>query len=148
MDDISAKITDKTTRAFYDYWKDRKAGGQLPRWHDFDPVEMRDWLGWINVVEVAGEGDGCRFRYRVHGDQLSDFLGVEMTGKFADEIPRASVRERAMAGYRVVADKQAPDLVRYVDTHANERLVRVERLTVPVLDGDTMLLVSFFRFEP
>lgn len=148
MDEIDAAINDDTTRAFYNYWKDRKAGRLLPRWQDFDPVEMRDWLGWINVVEVVGEGDGCRFRYRVHGDQLSDFLGVEMTGKYADEIPRASVRERAVAGYRLVADREAPDLVHYVDTHANDRLVKVQRLTVPVVDDGKMLLVSFFRFEP
>jgi hypothetical protein len=148
MDDISAQISDESTRAFYDYWRNRIRDARMPRWQDFDPVEMRGWLGWINVIEVMRDGDDYRFRYRVHGDQLSEFLGVEMTGKFADEIPHDTVRERAKAGYRAVARAEAPTLVRFVDTSAADRTLTVQRLTVPVRDGDAMLLLAFFRFEP
>ena len=148
MAEIAAKISDHSTGAFYDYWKDRTQGAKLPRWQEFDPVEMRNWLGWINVIEVARDGDGDRLRYRVHGEHLSDFLGVEMTGKFADQIPADTVRERAVAGYGVVALAGAPTLVRYAATNIDNRTLTVQRLTVPVLEDGTMLLVADFRIEP
>jgi hypothetical protein len=149
MDDLSATIKDESTRAFYDYWKSRIRDGQMPRWQEFDPIEMREWLGWINVIEVMRDGDGFRFRYRVHGDRLSEFLGVEMTGKFTDQILHDSVRNRAIAGYSDVARAEAPTLVRFVDTNATDKTITVQRLTVPVRDEDgMMLLLAYFRFEP
>ena len=148
MDELAAAITDDATRAFYDYWEGRRRGDDLPRWHEFDPVEMRDWLGLINVVEVLPDEGGDCFRYRVHGDRLSEFLGTEMTGRFAHEIPDAVVREHAMAGYLNVIRDGAPKLERYVATDALDRPLTVHRLTVPVLDDDTLLLVSYFRIDP
>ena len=147
MNELTAAITDAETRAFYDYWVGRRRSNDLPRWQDFDPVEMRDWLGSINVIEVLPDAEGCRFRYRVHGDRLSEFLGVEMTGKFADEIPAGVVRERAVTGYQTIVRDGAPTLERYVATNAAHRRSAVQRLTVPVLDDDTLLLVSFFRID-
>lgn len=148
MDELDNGIADKAMRAFYDYWKGRRHSDDLPRWQEFDPVEMRDWLGLINVVEVLPDENGDRFRYRVHGDRLSAFLGVEMTGKFAHEIPADVVREQAMAGYRNVMRDGAPKLERYVASDALDRLSSVQRLTVPVLDGGVLLLISYFRIDP
>ena len=148
MDDLDDAIADKAMRAFYDYWKGRRHGGDLPRWQEFDPVEMRDWLGLINVVEVLSGDAGDRFRYRIHGDRLSEFLGVEMTGRFAHEIPVDVVREQATTGYLNVMRDGAPKLERYVATDARDRLSSVQRLTVPVLDDGTLLLISYFQIDP
>ncbi|MGE5147037.1 MAG: PAS domain-containing protein [Candidatus Eiseniibacteriota bacterium] len=148
MDELDKAIADKATRAFYDYWKGRRRGGDLPRWHEFDPVEMRDWLGMINVVEVLPDDSGDRFRYRVHGDRLSEFLGTEMTGRFAHEIPDDVVRRQATAGYLNVMRDGAPKLERYVANDALDRRSTVQRLTVPVLDDGTLLLISYFRIDP
>jgi hypothetical protein len=148
MDDLAETIKDEATRAFYDYWRGRRRGDDLPLWQDFDPVEMRGWLGSINVIEVLTETNGHRFRYRVHGDRLSQFLGVEMTGKFADEIPADAVRKRAIAGYNSVVEGGAPALVHYDANDAADRRCTVQRLTVPVLDEDVLLLISYFRIDP
>jgi hypothetical protein len=148
MDKLAAAIADEATRSFYNYWMGRRRGNDLPRWQDFDPIEMRAWLGSINVIEVLPDAEGHRFRYRVHGDRLSEFLGVEMTGKFADEIPAGVVRDRAVAGYQAVIRAGAPTLERYAATDASRRLTEVQRLTVPVLDDGTLLLVSYFQIDP
>src|SRR5689334_13570664 len=69
------------------YWHQRAAGRTFPARADIDPLDFPYALGRVSLVEVHPGADGYRYRYRLVSTELTERLGFEMTGKFADEIP-------------------------------------------------------------
>ena len=65
------------------FWQARQRGGRYPDRADFDPVDMRAWLGHLMLVELA-EG---RWIYRLYGTYFVETFRREMTGKAIDELP-------------------------------------------------------------
>jgi hypothetical protein len=65
------------------FWQARRRGAQYPDRADFDPVDMRPWLGHLMLVELA-EG---RWIYRLYGTYFVETFRREMTGKAIDELP-------------------------------------------------------------
>ena len=72
----------------YDFWQARQRGGGYPDRADFDPVDMRAWLGHLMLVELA-EG---RWIYRLYGTYFVETFRREMTGKAIDELPPEQAR--------------------------------------------------------
>jgi len=106
----------------------------MPAWSELDPIELRRWLGDLNLLQVI---DGGRdFRYRVHGTNISGLHGIEMTGKLVSDWPPL-IRARALATYRrAVADAKA-----YLVTEAEllQRHPRANsRLVLPFGEGATV----------
>src|SRR5215470_982711 len=64
--------------ALYQYWNARRGIRLMPSRADIDPVEMRQWLPRIMLVDVDPEG---KFTYRLVGTQIVDLLGVNPTGR-------------------------------------------------------------------
>jgi hypothetical protein len=46
------KIDDPFLQGLHQHWKSKRGRRLYPNWSDFDPIELRPWLGSINVVEV------------------------------------------------------------------------------------------------
>lgn len=65
------------------FWQARRHGAQYPDRADFDPIDMRPWLGHLMLVELA-EG---RWIYRLYGTYFVETFRREMTGKAIDELP-------------------------------------------------------------
>ncbi len=74
--------------ALWDYWAARKGARRFPDRADFDPVDMRPWLGHLMLVENA---DG-RWVYRLYGTYFVETFRREMTGKGIDELPSEQAR--------------------------------------------------------
>jgi hypothetical protein len=71
-------------RDFYRYWRRLAGNRQMPETVEVDPVQIpRHVLPNICVVDVQPDD---RFRYRVAGTRLVEGCGVEITGKYADEM--------------------------------------------------------------
>jgi len=74
---------EKRLDALLDFWEARRKGASVPDRADFDPIEMRIWLGHLMLVDWA---DG-RWVYRLYGTAFVDAFRREMTGKSIDELP-------------------------------------------------------------
>lgn len=74
--------------SLWDYWAARKAARRYPDRADFDPVDMRPWLGHLMLVELV-EG---RWVYRLYGTYFVETFRREMTGKGIDELPAEQAR--------------------------------------------------------
>ena len=70
------------------FWQARRRGGRYPDRADFDPVEMRAWLGHLMLVERVEE----RWIYRLYGTYFVETFRREMTGKAIDELPPAQAK--------------------------------------------------------
>jgi hypothetical protein len=106
----SLDIPHPKIRRIYDYWLSKRAGRPIPSRADIEPLELRDCLGHLCLVEVTDE-PSPRFRYRLDGSSLVLSTGFDMTGKFLDDMPDPSYRAFVTAIYRRVIETRSPVFV-------------------------------------
>jgi hypothetical protein len=93
-------------RRLYAYWDDRRAGREFPGRSDIDPLDMSFALGNISLVDVLHEP--LRFRYRLHGSLIAERVGIDMTGRFVDEIAEPDRRGFVEENFRTVVVTRQP----------------------------------------
>ncbi len=92
--------------ALYHYWNARRGVRVMPGRADIDPLEMRQWLSRITLVDVSPDGEG--FTYRLVGTQIVDLLGLNPTGRPVQWAWPEEDTANLLAGYREVVESRAP----------------------------------------
>jgi hypothetical protein len=111
LDEAAAgAITHPKIRRIHDYWLAKRAGRPMPSRADIDPLELKDCLGNLCLIEVVGDAPP-RFRYRLDGSNLALSTGFDMTGKFLDQMPDERYRGFVTAIYLRVLEARAPVFV-------------------------------------
>jgi hypothetical protein len=78
-----AEIPSSVIHRLHDYWLSKAgAEGGIPWRRDIDPVEIAEILPHIAIVEAV---DG-RWRYRLIGTRIVEFVGRDSTGRYFDEL--------------------------------------------------------------
>ena len=129
--DLAEKIRHPRLRRFYEYWRGKCSGQQLPARRDIDPLEFPYVLGNLMLVDVQREPE--RFRVRLHGTNLAMRANYDMTGKWLDELPRPEYRAYVVDRCRGLAASGEP-LVTIHDRILDDRLSRYEALWLPLAD--------------
>src|SRR5262245_53572554 len=94
-------IREQRLRGLWEYWSGKRDGVALPGRAAISPLEMRPWLGNLLLMDVV---DGGRdFRYRLHGTQLVQLFGADLTGKLVGELMVRDVERLLAEGRTVVA---------------------------------------------
>lgn len=65
------------------YWRAR-ANGKAPSRSDIDPVDVRELLPNLMMVDMVGEP--ARVRYRLVGTRVAQYTGFDFTGRCLDEL--------------------------------------------------------------
>jgi hypothetical protein len=78
----------------------------MPTRADIDPLEMRQWLPRLSLVDVSQ--DGRQFTYRLVGTQMVDLLGVNPTGRLVEAAWPEGLAESVVDGYRQVVETRKP----------------------------------------
>jgi len=118
----------------YAYWEGKRGAAPIPPWSAFDPVEMRAWLGRLNVVGVDRAPDGgLGFVYRIFGTEIAEMLGRELTGRPVGDGDPAAAGE-LVGDYRDVVLDAAP-ILREHNVSVRSRVLRHVRLMLPVGEG-------------
>lgn len=151
-------LTDARLAALYAYWEGKCGGRGMPKRSDIDPVEMRQWLGNILLIDVSAEG---KFVYRLYGTRFVDNFGRDMTGRSVDELP-VEQQERVRGDYEAVCGSRQPKARLYTASfevpqrgtmqrgamqRSEAQVVTWERLVLPLSDGNErveMLLVAAY----
>jgi len=135
-------------RRVYEYWLSKRAGREMPAKTDIEPLELRDVLGYLCLLDVTEEAPP-RFRFRVDGSSLASLTGFDLTGKYADDLPDPDYRAYVLKLYAQVVETRRPVF------RANEEEwagygVRADSVTLP-LSGDgkrvTGILDAIFPSE-
>ncbi|HET6157253.1 MAG TPA: PAS domain-containing protein [Dongiaceae bacterium] len=92
--------------ALYQYWNARRGIRPMPTRADIDPLEMRQWLPRLTLVDVGN--DGQQFTYRLAGTQIVDLLGLNPTGRLIETVWPESEAAWLLEGYREVVETRAP----------------------------------------
>jgi hypothetical protein len=138
----AAAIADPLLRRLMAYWESKRAGRFAPARADIDPVDFPWILADLALAEVVG--DPPRYRYRLISQQLIEYSGINLTGRFLDEMSLPEFRERVARTYGEVLATRRP-------THGSReavfdgRMRRYNYLILPLSnDGERvdMLLVA------
>jgi hypothetical protein len=130
------------------YWESKhRPGGGLPRRADIDPLELRFALGHLILTDVE-HGAPPRFRHRLVGSHIADYLGYDATGAYLDALAAKQLAARVLAAYREVAATGTP-FKQSLDEILDDRYVRAEILRLPLAeDGQTVdMILSAAYFE-
>lgn len=71
-----------------DYWRDQRAGRDMPRRADIDPIGLKPILPKVILARV--ESASQRIHYTVVGTQCVATAGIDFTGHFLDELDLAN----------------------------------------------------------
>src|SRR5690349_19485283 len=95
----------------HEYWSRLNGAQWLPRWRDFDPLEVKRLLGNLMVVDVLREP--LRFHVRLHGTEMVQRAGYELTGKPLDAIPFEEYRNYVIDRCRTLVANPEPTRVEH-----------------------------------
>jgi hypothetical protein len=134
-DQVPALADYRDLAALYEHWVVRFDDGPIPAWSNFDAVDLKPWLGRLNLVAVEHDEAGeRRFVYRVFATDVAQALDCEMTNcEVGAGAP--GVRETLTEDYAEVVDRGHPILRRHEISHRSRVLPHV-RLMLPLGDGD------------
>lgn len=132
----------------FNYWNDKRQQKLLPCRDVIDPLELRFVLGNVLLAEIV-RGERLRFRYRLWGSNLTEDYGVEMTGRYVDELQPAALAVRVQQTYLAAMTTGLPQHQK-VDEVISGRWFVHERLLLPLALGDApdhvgMIMGGVFR---
>ena len=132
------------------YWDRKKASRTLPCRADIKPVELKEHLGWIILLDALP--DYVDFRYRMIGSRVTQYFLANSTGKTLSEA-FGSYGEAAVNGTLSLHRKAAKDKV-VVRAYGGagwlgRSFLDFDALLLPLSDdGETVnMVLSGFTFD-
>ena len=114
----------------FDYWESKRGERKMPSRADIDPLDLTFVIGNVILIDVIA-GSPLGFRIRLHGTNLTERVGYELTGKKLDELPQAEFRELARLSFTKVAATAEP-LHALNDRILDEQIRRYETIILPM----------------
>lgn len=112
------------------YWRE-KAGHNVPARAEFDPVDVRELLP--NLMMLDALGDPTRFRYRLVGTRVVQYTGFDFTGRYLDEMVFQG-RDFMEDCYRLVMTERRPVFGHYAWLVRSRHFGRCEFGLFPLSD--------------
>jgi hypothetical protein len=151
IDDLALLIAISTNAKLVDlyrYWSEKKDKRSFPARGDLDPLEFSYALGFVSLVDCVPRS--VRFKYRLVSTNLTNRLGYDMTGKWADEIPDNYARDYVKDFYATVLHVRTP-IYEKSERIFHNQVWKHEALALPLSDDNdniNMLLVYRETYDP
>jgi hypothetical protein len=126
--------------ALYQYWNARRGIRPMPTRADIDPLEMRQWLPRLTLVDVSP--DGQHFTYRLVGTQMVDLLGVNPTGRPVESAWPEGVAEVVVDGHRAVVESRKPVFCQQINPWLEDQKPTAWAMRLPLSsDGEEVDMI-------
>ena len=96
-------VQSQRIRTLNAYWLDR-AKGKVPSRSEIDPVDVRELLPNLMMIDILG--DPPRFRYRLVGTRVVQYTGFDFTGRCIDEMVFQGREFMIQCYHRMLAEKR------------------------------------------
>lgn len=123
-----AIVQSQRIHRLYAYWREKAAGG-VPARAQFDPVDVRELLPNLMLLDVMG--DMPRLRYRLVGTRVVQYTGFDFTGRFLDEMVFQG-RDFMEECYRLVLTERRPVFGHYAWLVRSRHFGRCEFALLPL----------------
>ena len=136
---------------FFRYWRAIHPAAGLPGRRHFYPLAIPSLLPGIWLLDIQREP--FRLRYRLAGTETVEAIGVEVTGKWMDEVNPRLVQEQAyLDRYRAIVQQKLPGWRRGPPLLMSKRVRTIENIVCPLAaDGSTvdmLVALTVFDFDP
>jgi len=133
---------------FASYWDGLRPGNGLPGRQHFDPADVPGFLANIWLLEIHREP--IRFRFRLVGTRVVDFLGLDPTGHWVDDAYPSFPGSQIEAGFLASVNTGTPCWRKGPPfMEANKDYAQVERVALPLAangkDADMLLCLSLYE---
>jgi len=119
------------------YWQHKRGPRRMPRRQDIDPIELRQHVG--NLVLIDVEHAPLRLRYRLIGTTITTAMERDSTGKYYDEIYPATLRESIYESFRWIIANRAPLRTFGQAFYPDKNFYDYETLNLPLSDDDDIV---------
>jgi hypothetical protein len=134
-------------RQLYDYWRDIRGPRAMPSRRDIDPLDLKELLGWLLLIDV--EWAPLRFRFRLIGTEIVAIRGVDLTGRYLNEsvFPAQDI---VLKFNTRVATEPCIGFQCALDTMRDARAGCISRLSLPLsADGRQVnMIIGGFEYAP
>lgn len=127
--DTELALESALLQEFVSYWRQKAGPEGLPARNDFDPVEMKRFLGSLFLAVPEPEIDD--FRYTLIGTTITEQVGVNNTGRTVGEVFGAPGLEL----YRKVRDERAPIRIHGTVEWRRKEFLVYESVLLPLADN-------------
>lgn len=144
-DDSLLTVCSPPFAGLFKLWDSKRTGHTYPARGDFDPLEMKPWLGRLSLLDVL-PGPPMDFRYRLVGTMTAEQYGIDLTGKLFTEacfIGTPAEAQAAMTEFvRIGKVRYRNDPVEDMRGFASMR----ERIYLPLAeDGKTIDMILCYQ---
>lgn len=133
---VPEESDDPKFRQFFDYWVAHSKDGFPPRKRDFDPLEVIDILGHLNVARVHRDGGAMRFQFILWGTKIAELYGGDFTGKFMEDVMLPTALANVQAAFEQVARDAVPHFWQVPVPRPGRDYIGYRRLALPFADDD------------
>lgn len=139
-------------RCLADYYLMQSKGDALPVRATFDMMAIYKIAERLVLIDLEGEVDGFhRFKWRYAGTGLRRLVGVEMTGRYLDDVAEPDNARMAATIYREMIETRAPHVWRHNVRVQEEdrRFLDYDRFLLPLADdqGACRHLIGVYAFD-
>jgi hypothetical protein len=129
------------------YWLEKKGDRPAPIRTDIDPVEIKALLPHVGLVDI--ERLPLRFRFRLAGTEIAKGYGLELTGRYLDELDLNDHQHEILQEYIRAGESGEPSCSTLEYTRKDGRHIRYERMVLPLSsDGKSIdMLVGGCVFD-
>jgi hypothetical protein len=136
-------ITSRRLKHLLNDWEDRLRGREFPCRADFDPEDLKYVLGNLSLLDVFY--NPLRFHYLIHGSNLSQRMGKDMTNKSIDEIPAPKHAHQVREQLTGVIERRVPAAFRGQSEYPAVYVPRdVELLVLPLAADGTIIDIIMY----
>lgn len=138
-------------RRAYDYWREKAAGRRVPDRRDLDPVEIKDILPNLSIIEVGRMKGHVFHRYRLVGTRVVDALGYNPTNHMVEEFVENGNADFIRRVLRSVTRSARPVYAASA-FRASTTGLATERVLLPLTRGSTairqIMIAQTFDWTP
>ncbi len=132
--------------AFYNFYCSKKQGRSMPSRSDFDPLEMRQFLPSITLVDVKPETND--FVYRLVGTKEVEIRGKDPTGKSIRDEFYGVIVEEVEENYKYVSECKTFLYDHTNDVDKSNKILHDETLFVPLSNDDNVVnMIMLFSVQ-
>ena len=117
-----------------EFWEQKRAGLRMPARLSFDIFEFAPWMGHLTILDVVD--NGADFYFRLHGTNIVELYGYEMTGKLVSNLPQ-EVSCTILHEYRELLVLREPKLIARKHVLPKKDYTRIIKLLLPLSSDDT-----------
>ena len=134
-------------RKFYDYLLANAGAGRFPGRQHFDPIDLSQILPAINLVDLVGNDQDYRLRYRLVGSLQAHYFAGDrnVVGHYLDTFWQSNpeLKPHILGDYQRAVERRGPTIGQYERPNADFPFLNYARMVFPLATDGSRIDMFF-----